>query len=114
MSQLRAETEKETYFQLRIMGSKSILVPSTFAVEMIIDIENSCTRWVVHKSRYAESMGKDFKTGYDRGRFVEYTSQFAEQVQKRAYLRENNRIDKATEIVHAVKETPNKEKEDGT
>lgn len=93
MSQLRPMKEKtEEPFQIRIMGSKSIMVPCTLAIEMVIDRANSRTKWVVHKSRYTEAMGKDFYTGYDRGRFVNYTSDFAELVQKRAYEREAKRI----------------------
>lgn len=114
MSQLKPENDKDTPFQLRIMGSKSIMVPATFAMEMIIDIKNSCTRWIVHKSRYADSMGKDFKTGYDNGKFVEYSTTFIAKVERRFMDRQaniiNSKIDEKSPGVPSVpKEDDKKE-----
>lgn len=109
MSQLKPSDGKEKIpFQYRIMGSKSIMVPATFAAEMVIDRKNLRTKWVVHKSRYTESMGKDFWTGYDKGRFVEYTNAFAEKVQKMALDREayqlNQKIDQTNGLPDVFKE----------
>jgi replicative DNA helicase len=104
MSQLRPEAEKDMPFQLRIMGSKSIMVPATFAIEMIIDSKNLRTRWIVHKSRYAGSLGKDFWTGYDNGKFIEYTTAFAEKVQKMAYEKEARKVNNVIDQTNGIKD----------
>lgn len=115
MSQLKPDLEKDAPFQIRIMGSKSIMVPATFAIEMIINVKDQKTSWKVHKSRYAESMGKEFSTGYDNGRFVVYSTAFAERVQKQAYEREarklNSAIDKTNGIPDAFKKEDDKKEE---
>lgn len=93
MAQLKSQKENsQDPFQIRLMGSKSIMVPSTLAIEMVIDRKNLRTKWVVHKSRYTEGMGKDFWTGYDKGKIVEYSTAFAEKVQKMAYEKEARRV----------------------
>lgn len=113
MSQLKSSDGKEKIpFQFRIMGSKSIMVPATFASEMVIDRKNLRTKWVVHKSRYTEAIGKDFWTGYDKGRFVEYTNSFAEKVQKMHMEREayklNQKIDESNGLKDVFKKDENK------
>lgn len=110
MAQLKSQKEKESDpFQIRLMGSKSIMVPATLAIEMVVDRKNLRTKWIVHKSRYTEGMGKDFWTGYDRGKFIEYTTAFAERVQRMAYEREARKIEKATEKQDAPKEEKKEE-----
>lgn len=98
MAQINAPDEKDkTPFQYRIKGRKIIMDPATFAVEMIRNTEGSFTKWVVHKSRFTEAIGKDIKTGYDKGRFVKYDSAFIERAQKNAYRRTDEKLDKKIE-----------------
>ena len=99
MAQINApDKDDKIPFQHRIKGRKIIMDPSTFAVEMIRNTDELYTKWVVHKSRFTESIGKDMKTGYDRGRFVKYDTAFAEKVQKMKYDKDarkiNDQIDK--------------------
>lgn len=67
----------------KIKGSKSILVPSTVAIELITDTENFRTEWKIHKNRFnGATVGKIIKTGFDRGRFVRYDNEFKEKVER--------------------------------
>lgn len=89
-------------FQERIQGRKTIMNPATLVIEMTADPKNLRTKWTVHKSRFTESVGKDFWTGYDNGRFVKYDTAFAEKVQKiamdKAARKLNQEIDKSNGI----------------
>lgn len=112
MAQLKSQGDKEQIpFQIRLMGSKSIMVPSTLTIEMVVDRKNLRTKWVVHKSRYTEGMGVDFFTGYDKGRFVEYSVDFAEKVQKQAYEREARKINNAIDKNNGIKDVFDKKEE---
>jgi hypothetical protein len=81
MAQVSPPDEDNTIpFKVRIEGRKSILNVATCCIEMVKDATNRCTQWIVHKSRFNETIGGGFKTGYDKGRFVEYTDEFKRQV----------------------------------
>lgn len=93
MAQVNApDKDNKIPFQQRIKGRKIIMDPATCALEMIADRKNLRTIWTVWKSRFTEAVGQDLKTGYERGKFVEYTNEFAEKVQKQAYERESRKI----------------------
>ncbi|NJO48268.1 MAG: AAA family ATPase [Leptolyngbyaceae cyanobacterium RM2_2_4] len=102
-------------FQHRIKGRKIIMDPATFAVEMIRDTKLQMTKWVIHKSRFTEAIGQDLKTGYDKGKFVEYTSAFATKVQTAAYEREarklNQQIDQNNGLPDVFKKDEEKKEE---
>lgn len=94
MAQVNApDKDQKVPFQQRIKGRKVIMDPATMVMEMVADRPNLRTQWVIWKSRFTEAVGKDFFTGYDYGKYVEYTNEFAEEVQKRAYLKEMKKID---------------------
>lgn len=110
MGQVRAPTKDDKVpFKERIEGRKIILNVATFAAEMATDRENLRTQWTVWKSRFTESVGKQFFTGYDFGRFVTYTSAFAEKAQRRVIDKQNNELNKQIGIKDVFKE----EKKDG-
>lgn len=110
MVQLHPENkEKRLSFEERIKGSKSIIVPSTFAMEMITDKDNLTTKWLFHKSRFiTDVVGKYLTTGYDYGRFVRYDDEFRKKVEAYKENKQQNQIDKLS----AIKDLP-KEDDDG-
>lgn len=81
-------------FKLRIEGRKIISNICTFSMEMVVDYKRSATQWTIWKSRYTKAIGKSIWTGYDKGKFVPYTVEFQEKIQRREYERltyENNK-----------------------
>jgi len=93
MAQITPQGEKDDVpFQYRIKGRKIIMDATTFACEMVADREHLMTHWIVHKSRFTSVVGQKFKTGYDKGRFVPYTTAFAEQVQRMALDRKARQL----------------------
>lgn len=90
-------------FQYRIKGRKIIMDPATFVVEMEADRKNLRTRWTVWKSRFTEAVGSSFFTGYEKGKFIKYSSEFAERVQKAAYERQSRQMDKENGIKDVFK-----------
>lgn len=105
MAQINLPDEKDkTPFQYRIKGRKIIMDPATFVMEMTADRPNLRTFWTVWKSRFTESVGEKFKTGYKFGRYVEYTDAFAVEVQNLAYKKLDNAINKSNGIPDAFGE----------
>lgn len=77
---LPPDKEKKIPFETRIKGRKVITDPSTVIMEMITDRENFRTEWVIHKSRFTQSVGESFHTGFDYGRFVAYDENFMKKI----------------------------------
>lgn len=104
------DKDNKVPFQQRIKGRKIIMDPATFVVEMVADRKNLRTQWIVHKSRYTESVGMDIFTGYDHGRFVVYSSEFAEKVQMQAIERATKRMNEQIDKSNGIKEVFSNEK----
>ncbi len=82
-AQLKTEDDKKTSFQEAIGGRKVILDVATCAVKIITDTENLKTEWKIEKSRFSSSNGKSIFTGFDRGKFVQYTNEFRNKTELR-------------------------------
>lgn len=102
------DKEDKTPFQFRIKGRKIIMDVATCAIEMVADRENYRTQWTIHKSRFNESVGKGFWTGFSRGRYVSYDNTFIMEV---ARLKENRMLARAGVATKEDKESGSKLKE---
>lgn len=76
------DEEDSTPFNVRFKGSKLICDKATFICEIIPERDLLRSKWKIHKSRFTEFMGKHIYTGYDRGKFVEYSIDFQKNVAK--------------------------------
>lgn len=95
MAQVSPPNEDNTIpFKSRIEGRKVILNSCTAAIEMVADRNNLCTEWFIYKSRFNESVGTSFKTGYDKGRFVQYSDEFKMKVEEMKIKKAAKDLDK--------------------
>jgi hypothetical protein len=93
MAQINPPDKKDTTpFQFRIKGRKVIMDPTTLAMEMEPDYENHITRWTIWKSRFTQSIGKSVTTGFEKGKFVEYTPEFRANIDKYKQRLENKKV----------------------
>jgi len=74
------DDQDRTPWQQRIKGRKIIADSATFVVEMSADFENHATEWKVWKSRFTESIGKEYKTGWDKGKYVNHDDEFIAKI----------------------------------
>lgn len=86
------DKEDKTPFQFRIKGRKIIMDVATCAIEMVADRESYRTQWTVHKSRFNETIGTGFFTGFSKGMYVQYDHNFITEV---ARLKEQRMMAKA-------------------
>jgi len=78
LSQLKPGDED---FKTRIEGRKMLLNKATVALEVVADKDKMATQFKVHKGRYSNALGgKGITLGYEKGKYVEYTSAFQDQV----------------------------------
>lgn len=96
MAQVKPPGEDNSPFEHRIKGRKVITDPATLIMEMVAEREHLRTKWVVHKSRFTGSVGADFYTGFDQGRFVEYDNEFMAKVLKIKEDRQKAAFNKAS------------------
>ncbi len=110
MAQMNAPDEDDrTPYQYRIKGRKIIADAATFVIEMAADRQNKATQWTVWKSRFTESVGKVFHTGYENGKFVEYSDAFRAKVQEEQDRRRAKEIDKTIGLPDVFEDKNGKE-----
>jgi hypothetical protein len=67
-------------FKEAIEGRKVIANRATCCLEVKANFENKTTSWFVRKSRFSASLGKEIKTGFDKGKYVVYDDTFAKKI----------------------------------
>jgi hypothetical protein len=90
------DSEDSTPFNVRLKGSKLICDKATFICEIIPERKLLRSKWIVHKSRFTEAVGQSIYTGYDRGKFVEYSDEFQRNIAK--MVEKNLEKDKEQEL----------------
>lgn len=88
------DAQDSTPWQQRIKGRKIIADSATFVCEMAANFEDKATEWKVWKSRFTESIGRTYKTGWENGKYVNYTEEFAKKVEASKQERESRAIDR--------------------
>ena len=79
-------------FKQRIEGRKIIYNTSTCAIEITAEREHLRTAWTIRKSRFASGVGETIHTGFDRGKYVLYTPEFANVAQQNIERRAQNKL----------------------
>ena len=106
LSQLsdQGKGKNELDFKRRIEGTKKILNKATCAMEITADRENQRTAWTIHKGRYVEMVGQTVFTGYDKGKFVPYTEDFAASIEQRKLDKalKQDRIDESKKLKEQI------------
>jgi replicative DNA helicase len=85
---LMAQCDPETahdhrMFKQRVNGRKNITDGTTLAMELTVDYKLQTTMWTIWKSRYTSFIGTSVKTGFESGKYVEYTDAFKQKVMEK-------------------------------
>lgn len=83
LAQIKPEESSES-FQYRLQGRKIIYEKATCVIEAVAEREKFATSWTVHKSRWSDKLGKTCWTGYDKGKYVKFTTDFEVSAQSNA------------------------------
>ena len=105
LAQLKSMKDKELSFQDAIEGRKTIMTISTCVLRVSRDVEHQRTGFEIMKSRFGESLGQTVYVGFRRGKYVDYTPAFKNEV-------EMNKLAKATQAMTGKLKTSNFNSED--
>lgn len=111
-AQIKPDSSADAYFQEKIKNCKMIMDKSTVAIEIAVDYAKHLTEWTIWKNRFNSStVGTPLRTGYDNGKYVEYTDDFQAKIAKEkndAIAHETDKqIDKTNGIKDAFKKDEN-------
>ena len=101
----KAKKDEELSFKELIEGRKTISNAATCVVELKVNKKELSTTFKIVKSRFANAVGEEIKVGFDKGKYVRHTPEFAAQV-----LARNER--KQMSDVHKLGSIFDKEKDD--
>lgn len=73
--------DKELPFREAIEGRKTILNVATCALNVVKDLDNSCTLFEIKKSRFNACVGETIKVGFDKGEYVLFDQAFRQKAQ---------------------------------
>jgi hypothetical protein len=98
-SQLKSDSEENPKsFKERIEGRKSLFNVATMAMEIRAVHADFKTNWIIWKNRFNKGIGQTLKTAFQKGMYIEYTNEFAENVERIKKNREAKAMDKAIGI----------------
>lgn len=98
-SQLKSDSEENPKsFKERIEGRKSLFNVATMAMEIRAVHADFKTNWIIWKNRFNKGIGQTLKTAFQKGMYIEYTNEFAENVERIKLHRESKAMDKAIGI----------------
>jgi hypothetical protein len=80
MAQCDPPDDANTPFMYRIKGRKLIFAKATMVLEMVAEQEKQRTTWTVWKSRFTNSIGKEFHTTFDKGKILPYDPEMAKKI----------------------------------
>lgn len=78
-SQLKSDSKGEKDFKERLEGFKGFMNHATTAIELKVNREYLYTEWIFRKNRFKSGMNTSVFTGFDRGKYVEYTNEFKQK-----------------------------------
>lgn len=108
------DPDRQIPFKTRIEGRKVILNVCTCCLEMVANREDLCTEWLIHKSRFNESVGEKITTGYKKGRYVLYDEEFKNSVAQMKARKEAENFDKSVKMPSVKEENIQETKKEGT
>ena len=68
LAQLHPDSKGDMTFESRIKGGKSVLISSTFALEVRSNKKEEVTEWVCHKHRFGQA-GNSLRTKWVKGQY---------------------------------------------
>lgn len=81
LGQQKTDSTGEKAYKEKIEGWKGISNVATTVIEIKVDRENLRTEWVIRKNRFKGAVGESVFTGYDKGKYIEYTPDFANKTE---------------------------------
>ena len=79
LAQKKGGNGKDLSFKESIEGRKSILNVATCALNVVADKENYATAFEIKKSRFNDCMGEVVKVGWEKGKYVPYSTEFRQK-----------------------------------
>jgi hypothetical protein len=83
-AQLKANTSEgsELSAKERLEWCKGLINKATCFLEMKAIKKESATQWIIHKSRWNDYPDSSFITGWEKGKYVEYSDEFKKKVKQ--------------------------------
>jgi hypothetical protein len=79
--QQKTDSTGEKAYKEKVEGWKGITNVATTVVEIKVDRENLRTEWIIRKNRFKGAVGESVFTGYEKGKYIEYTPDFANKTE---------------------------------
>lgn len=101
MAQMKPDTKEGLAYEDRFEGRKTITKPATCVLEARPNYDRESTEFIVHKTRWSEKNGTVVEVGFLKGKYVEYTEDFAKKIARK---KEDEAISKQMALVKPKKD----------